>query len=158
VLDGHENRKLDLLKFDRFTHGPEARVTMELLMFVGVNVIIAWLGIAAGIAVGAVNGLFFHDDRWLGGYGSWPRRMLRLGHIAFFGLALLNLAYAVTIQSLGWPAPPVAVSWTLAAATGLMPLVCFLAAWHKPLRHLFVLPVCCVLTGVIGLLVSRALS
>jgi len=37
---------------------------------------------------------------WLGGYGSWPRRMLRLGHIAFFGLGIINLAFALTARTL----------------------------------------------------------
>jgi hypothetical protein len=41
----------------------------------------AWLGVVAGMVSGAVMGLFFHSDQWLGGYGSWPRRILRLGHI-----------------------------------------------------------------------------
>jgi hypothetical protein len=117
-----------------------------------VNAIAAWMCIAAGAVSGIVSGLFFHDGAWLGGYGSWPRRMLRLGHISFFGIGLLNLAYASTLHVIGWPAPPVGASWALAAAGGLMPGVCYLAAWRMPLRHLFALPVGCVLTAVGGLL------
>jgi len=124
----------------------------------GINAVVAWIAIAAGITVGAANGLFFHNDRWLGGYASWPRRMLRLGHISFFGLALINLCYAVTIDQLHWPAPPPAVAWTLAAAALLIPATCFLAAWRKPLRHLIALPVSCVFIAVFSLLLRKALS
>ena len=124
-------------------------------MITDLNAIAAWIGVLLGILTGAVTGLYFHDDRWLGGYGAWPRRMMRLGHVSFFGIAALNLGFALTVQRLGWaPAPVGAV--TLAAATVLMPAVCYLSAWHKPLRHLFVAPVACVAVAVSGLLWNRA--
>jgi hypothetical protein len=123
-----------------------------------INAIAAWACIAAGVFSGAASGLFFHDERWLGGYGSWPRRMLRLGHISFFGIGLLNLAYALTLHVIGWPAPPAGLSWALAAAGALMPGVCYLAAWRMPLRRLFALPVGCVLLAVGGLLWWRIQS
>ena len=123
-----------------------------------INAISAWLCIAAGVVAGAIGGLFFHDERWLGGYGAWRRRMVRLGHIAFFGIGLLNLAYALTIRGLHWPAPPWQVAWALAAAGTLMPGTCYLAAWRPPLRHLFPIPVACVLAGIVGLLWQRGIS
>ncbi len=46
-------------------------------------------------------------------------------------------------------------SIALASANLLMPGVCYLSAWKKPLRHLFVIPVTCVLAGAGGLLWSR---
>jgi hypothetical protein len=126
---------------------------------VQLNIWTAWFASLAGVLTGAVQGLFFPDDHWLGGYASWPRRMLRLGHIAWFGVGLLNLAFAVTVNRLHWVearhvlVPAVA----LAAAALLMPSVCYLAAWRKSLRHLFVLPVGCVLLGVGGLLLAKGL-
>jgi hypothetical protein len=84
--------------------------------------------------------------------------MVRLGHIAFLGIGILNILYALTIQSLRWAAPPAVVVCSLVAAGILMPLVCYLSAWRKPLRLLFVVPVLCVLIGVIGLLVQRLMS
>ena len=111
----------------------------------------AWVGVLVGIVSGAMMGLLFHRDDWLGGYNSWPRRMLRLGHISFFGIAFLNFAYAATLvvaaKSLhAWASP------MLIAGAILMPAVCALAAWKKPLRHLFPLPVIC-LTGAVTLIV-----
>jgi hypothetical protein len=124
-------------------------------MTTDLNILAAWLGILAGILVGAFNGLFFHNPEWLGGYASWRRRLTRLAHISFFGLAFINLAYALTIHQLNWPAPPRAASAALAASIGIMPVICYLAAWRTGFRHLFFLPVCCVLAGVVGLLAQR---
>jgi len=45
------------------------------------NILAGWLGVLGGVLSGAVIGLFFHRDDWAGGYGSFSRRMLRLGHI-----------------------------------------------------------------------------
>lgn len=122
-----------------------------------VNAVAAWLCIAAGVIAGAAGGLFFHDERWLGGYAAWRRRLARLGHISFFGIGLLNLSYALTIRGLHWPAPPPAASWALAAAGALMPATCYLAAWRDSFRRLFVIPVGCVLIGVVGLLWQRGI-
>jgi hypothetical protein len=115
------------------------------------NLTAAWAGILLGMAGGAVLGMFFHDEGWLGGYGSWRRRLLRLGHISLFGLAFVNLAYALTAHRMGW-APGTASALLIAGAV-LMPVVCALAAWRPPLRNLFVLPVGALLTGA-GLVVS----
>ena len=123
-----------------------------------INAVSAWLCIVAGVVAGAMGGLFFHDPHWLGGYGSWRRRMVRLGHIAFFGIGLLNLSFSLTIHGLHWPAPPAGVCWALASAGVLMPATCYLAAWRAPLRHLFAIPVACVLAGVVGLLLQRGIS
>lgn len=119
------------------------------------NIFAAWAGILAGVLVGVAQGLFFHRDDWLGGYGSWPRRLMRLGHISFFGIAFLNLAFAWTAKQSGWRPPSAIPAVTLAAAQALMPLVCYLAAWRPGMRRLFFLPVSCVLVGAGGLLLGR---
>ena len=122
------------------------------------NILAAWLGIVAGVVAGVPQGLFFHRDDWLGGYCSWRRRLMRLGHVSFFGIAFLNLAFAWTVNQPHWlPRSPLPGA-TLAAAQGLMPLVCYLAAWRPALRRLFFLPVACVVVGAGGLLAGRVLS
>jgi hypothetical protein len=104
------------------------------------HLLAGWIGIALGMASGAVLGLFFHDQDWLGGYASWRRRMLRLAHISFFGTAFLNVAFsfALYVTDAGKAFPP--ASCFLLSGSVLMPAVCFLAAWRTWLRHLFVLP------------------
>ena len=109
------------------------------------NLIAAWTGVLLGMAGGAILGLSFHEEGWLGGYGSWRRRLLRLGHISLFGLAGVNLAYSMTADRMGWK--PGAASALFVAGAVLMPLVCGLAAWRKPFRHLFFLPVGSLVAG-----------
>lgn len=126
------------------------------------NLWAAWIGILLGMLSGAAHGLYFHNADWLGGYGSWRRRLARLGHISFFGLAMINLAFALTIDRLigsDLSAIPVSVLWSsylLIAGAILMPLVCYLAAWRKSLRHLFALPVTTLVLGVLMLLILGA--
>ena len=122
------------------------------------NILAAWLGVFAGVVLGAVQGLFFHRDDWIGGYSSWRRRLMRLGHVSFFGIALLNLAFAWTVHNPGWRPASSLPAAALCAAQGLMPAVCYLAAWRPPMRHLFFLPVSCVLVGVGGLLLGRVVA
>lgn len=122
---------------------------------IDINAIAAWVGVLLGVISGAIVGIWFHQDHWLGGYGSWRRRMVRLGHIAFFGIAMLNLGYALTVRSVGWTPPPRVAADALAAAVVLMPAICFLSAWRKPMRRLFPIPVACVLAGVAGLLLRK---
>lgn len=118
------------------------------------NLAAAWAGILLGMGIGAALGLFFQEEAWLGGYGSWRRRLLRLGHVSLFGLAFVNLAFVLTVERMGWksgetPGIETASALFLAGAA-LLPAVCGLAAWRKPLRHLFVLPVGC-LVGAAGI-------
>lgn len=123
------------------------------------NLWAAWIGILLGMLSGAAHGLYFHKTDWLGGYASWSRRLTRLGHISFFGIAIINLAFALTIDRLigsdlgEIPDAALWSSYLLIAGAILMPIVCYLAAWHKPLRHLFALPVIALVLGVLMLLV-----
>ncbi len=115
----------------------------------------AWTGMALGVLSGAILGLFFWRHDFMGGYDSWRRRLTRLGHISFFGLAFVNIAFAVTNH-----AAPLDAWWGQVAGRSLcvgaitMPLCCFLSAWKQPLRHLFFIPVGSVGLGVIGTLLG----
>jgi len=124
---------------------------------VRLNLDAAWIGMLLGALAGAGQGLFFHREDWLGGYASWRRRMTRLGHISFFGLAFVNLAFALTAGALGLEDGLGASSRLLVAGAAGMPLVCYLSAWRKPFRQLFFLPVLCVLLGV-ALFLRRVLA
>ena len=109
------------------------------------NMFAGWAGMFFGLMSGSVIGLFFHQADFAGGYGAFRRRLLRLGHIAFFGLGILNVIFALTLISSGVVLSyPGIASISLIAAAILMPAICFLSAWKKSFRHLFVLPVFCV--------------
>jgi hypothetical protein len=101
-----------------------------------------WIGMVLGLLAGASIGLFFHQENFAGGYVSFRRRLMRLGHVAFFGLGILNVLYALTIDVLVVQLRfPVLASSSLIFGAILMPLVCFLSAWKMPFRHLFAIPV-----------------
>ena len=113
-----------------------------------VNFQIGWCAIFFGLITGAGVGLFFHDENWLGGYASWRRRLIRLGHISFFGTGFLNLAFALSVRYLGLEHPPAVASLCLVGGALFMPTVCFLSAWRISFRHLFVIPVGSLIVGV----------
>jgi hypothetical protein len=106
-----------------------------------INFLVAWVAILIGLFTGTVLGLFFHDESWLGGYGSWRRRMVRLGHISFFGTGFLNLAFILSVGHLHLEAPPPVASTGFVLGALGMPTVCFLSAWRDSFRHFFFVPV-----------------
>ena len=115
------------------------------------NMIIGWGSILAGVVFGALIGLFFHRDGWLGGYNTFQRRMVRLAHVSFLGVGILNLLYAMTFIEFNLEA-----TWARTARWGFiiattMPICCLLSAWKKQFRHIFPIPVCSVLYGIICL-------
>ena len=114
-----------------------------------VNLYAAWIGFCLGCLAGAVPGLFFAGETWLGGYGSWQRRMLRLAHIAFFGLGALNLAAPLTAGALGIDSGVTVASVLLIIGAVTMPLVCYLSAFKQVFRHLFFVPAMSVTIGTI---------
>ncbi|MDH3216373.1 MAG: hypothetical protein OEN01_08785 [Candidatus Krumholzibacteria bacterium] len=113
------------------------------------NVLVAWIGFLMGCVSGMVTGLFFHGENWLGGYASWPRRMIRLGHLAFWGLAFLNLAFALTARALGLTSGLNVASTLLIVGAITMPLVCYLSAWRSHFRRVFFVPALSVTVAVV---------
>jgi len=107
----------------------------------------AWIAFVLGCIAGAVPGLYFYSSDWLGGYASWPRRMIRLAHISFFGLGGMNLGFALTARTLGITEHLEVPSLLLLASLVSMPLVCWLSAWRPQGRHLFFLPAGAALIG-----------
>lgn len=112
------------------------------------NLLCAWLGILLGFISGLVFGLFFQNENWLGGYGCFKRRMYRLGHISFFGLAIVNFMFYLT-----GPAFAANSALALIAARAFiigaiaMPVCCLLMAHFPRTRLLFAIPVISLILG-----------
>jgi len=118
-----------------------------------------WVGIWLGFASGAVLGLFFRDEHWLGGYASWRRRLLRLGHIALIALGALNLLAAQSIPRLDFDAPGRGIAAGSFVLGGfLMPLACFLTAWRRGFYFAFIPAVALLLTGATVMLLAALRS
>jgi hypothetical protein len=118
-----------------------------------INLLAGWISMIAGATSGAVIGLFFHKEGWMGGYASLRRRMIRLGHIAFFGLGIINVLFALSASVA--PIPPTYAGYASAGfcvSLVTMPACCFMTAWRTGFRYLFPIPVLAVLVGLGGLI------
>lgn len=117
------------------------------------NMVAGWTGMVFGLIAGAVIGLFIHRGSFAGGYGSYRRRMMRLGHVAFFALGIINVLFALTLSTtdvvLSYPR---LASSSLIAGAALMPIICYLTAWKTPFRHAFALPVIGVAVALVLML------
>lgn len=108
-----------------------------------------WSLAITAFVTGAGIGLFFHRESFWGGYNSFRRRIVRLGHISLAAMGMMNVLFSLS----PWPAPG---DWRCSAAEiafivgGVsMPSVCFLSGWRKPFRHLFFIPVTAlILAGI----------
>ncbi len=101
---------------------------------------------AVGALTGLVMGLWSFDGPvpvpgWLGDYGSTARRLVRLGHIACFGVGILNLLLAAEAERKAF------LDSTSRWASQLMnlgniglPLGLFVAAVVPPAKYLLALP------------------
>lgn len=112
------------------------------------NLLAAWVGIALGMGAGALVGLMFDREGFAGGCGSWRRRLMRLGHVSFFGLAFLNVVFYLTAPQLDAARAGICSPLLIAGAI-TMPLVCYLSAWRPAFRHVFFVPVSCLLIAAL---------
>jgi hypothetical protein len=111
------------------------------------NYFAGWSLILMGFLTGAGIGLFFHREDFLGGYTSFRRRILRLGHVALVALGMLNVLFAIASPAAG---PAMRAASVLFLVGGVaMPSVCFLTAFKPGFRHLFFIPVLSLVAAVI---------
>lgn len=121
-----------------------------------INLLAGWIGMLSGFIFGAVTGLLFHKEDWLGGYHSWKRRLLRLAHISFFGIAIINIFFFYTCNYLQAKNTGLTSVLFIVAAIA-MPLVCVLSAFNKNFRHLFFIPVVSLIVGSSFLIITQLL-
>lgn len=119
------------------------------------HILVGWIAALLGAASGATIGLFFHEEDWAGGYTSFRRRMLRLGHVSFYGIGFLNIFFGLTLSQVALPEAYARISSVaFITAVAAMPACCFLSAWKKQLRQLFPIPVLAVLAGIIPIMLG----
>jgi len=112
------------------------------------NLLLAWGWILLGFLSGAILGMGFHQEKWLGGYASHKRRLYRLGHISFFGLALMNFMFYLTAKGFEAIRPGAVIAgWGFIVGALTMPVCCVLMAHWPKLRLLFAVPVASLITA-----------
>jgi hypothetical protein len=115
-----------------------------------INEAFGWAWVVLGFVTGAMLGMGFSREGFLGGYDSWRRRLVRLGHIALIALGVLNILFAhsagrfVFVFETAWVQ---VASWSLIAGAVLMPAACVLVAFVPRAKPVFVLPIVTLVTG-----------
>lgn len=108
------------------------------------NRFVGWVSLAIGAATGLILGLWsfggpFAVPTWLGEYDDLSRRLARLGHIAFFGLGILNILLARELPRLTDSARRIA-SPAMNFGNVLLPTTLFAAAAYHPLKYFMSVP------------------
>ena len=118
------------------------------------NRAVGFTSLLIGVVSGMILGLWSFGGplpvpEAIGDYGDLLRRFLRLGHIAFFGLGLINLAIAGHWRrlNLSQPAARRALQLMNLGNFGLPPVL-LAAAWQPALLYLMPLPVACVFAAL----------
>jgi hypothetical protein len=113
------------------------------------NELCGWISVLASLAMGLYMGMKFQREDWLGGYGSFPRRMVRLAHVALAAIGMLNILFAHGLPRLELSgALLTTASVALMAAAVLMPACCLWMAYRRSHFEIFSAPVLCLATGV----------
>ena len=114
------------------------------------NETFGWISVLAGLVMGLYMGMKFQREDWLGGYNAFPRRMVRLAHVALVALGMLNILYAQSAarQHIGPTLDHVASAAFMAAAV-LMPACCLWIATRRRNFEFFAAPIGCLATGLI---------
>lgn len=114
------------------------------------NEAFGWISVLAGLVMGLYMGMKFQREDWLGGYNAFPRRMVRLAHVALVALGMLNILFAQSAarQNLNPSLARVAAGAFMGAAL-LMPACClWIGARHRNFEF-FAAPIGCLATGLI---------
>ena len=119
------------------------------------NRMVGWSSLATGVGVGLIMGLWSFDGpvqppAWIGDYTDTSRRLIRLGHIAFIGLGLIDILMERELarSALGQAGRAVA-SWSMVVGNVLLPMALFAAAIYRPLKYGMALPASAVFLALV---------
>ncbi len=118
------------------------------------NRTVGWVSLTVGAGTGLVLGLWSFDGpmavpAWIGEYGDTSRRMVRLGHIAFFGLGILNILLARELPRLSDRTRRIA-SPAMNFGNAFLPLTLFASAVYPPLKYLMPFPALAVFLALVA--------
>jgi len=121
------------------------------------NISFGWLWILIGIIAGAIMGMWSFNGPLtspLGEYTALPRRMVRLAHIAFIALAIINILYGYEIDKIKSKFKNLGSQFMIYGAI-LMPLFLIAAAFFEPLKYLTVIPATLVTIALLIMVFGR---
>ncbi len=116
---------------------------------------VGWTSLAVGVGTGLLMGMWSFDGpvavpEWLGAYDAVPPRLVRLGHIAFIGLGILDVMLARELPrlALGDGAKRLA-SRAMIFGNALLPPVLFAAGAWRPMKYALPLPATAVFVALL---------
>ena len=122
---------------------------------IAVNLAVAWSSLAVGALMGLVLGIWSFGGpvavpEWIGDYDALSRRLLRLGHIAFFGLGILNIMLSRHLGRSRSENYPRALALTaMNLGNVFLPITLIGASVFEPVKYLMSLPALAVSLALI---------
>jgi hypothetical protein len=116
---------------------------------------VGWTSMAVGVGAGLLLGMWSFDGplavpEWLGAYDATSRRLVRLGHIAFIGLGILDVLLARELPQLRLSARWRRIaSGAMILGNVLLPPVLVAAGAWRPLKYLMSLPATAVFVALV---------
>ena len=125
-------------------------------MIIGqINVLFGWVWICVGFISGMTLGVWAEGEKWLGGYTSVTRRYLRLAHVAFVALSVINILYGKELGAVDLPnhIKSIGSALMIFGAAGV-PITCISAAFYRKAKYFLPLPALAVLIGAAILVIG----
>jgi hypothetical protein len=120
------------------------------------NIKFGWTWLLIGIIEAAIIGMFAFQSDWMGGYTSLARRFIRLSHIAFMALPLVNILYGLCLSAVKLTYKIKRVgSYSMILTAIFMPLLCLLSAFNIFFKNLFFIPVTCFFIAVAIMVIGQ---
>lgn len=127
---------------------------LQCRLHVDKNFAVAWSSITIGAVTGLILSLWSFDGPMpvpssIGEYNDLSRRLMRLGHIAFFGLGMLNIMLArhLATQNLDTSVTKLALG-SMNFGNVFLPLTLVAASFFTPLKYAASLPAMAVTIAV----------
>ena len=122
-----------------------------------INILFGWAWMCLGFISGMTLGMWAEGEKWLGGYASIARRYLRLGHVAFIALSIINILYGKELGDIDLPIHVKNIgSYLMIFGAIGVPLTCISSAFFRKIKYFLPLPALAVLAGasilVIGMI------
>ena len=120
-----------------------------------INILFGWAWMCVGFISGMTLGLWAEGEEWLGGYSSITRRYLRLAHVAFIALSVINILYGKELGSVALPnhIKSICSALMIFGAVGV-PIACISAAFYRKAKYFLPLPALAVLIGTAILVIG----
>src|SRR3989344_3430792 len=108
------------------------------LIFGQRNIKFGWIWILTGILAGAILGMWSFNGPLpspVGDYSSLPRRFLRLSHISFIALGIINILYGYEIDKFNMKNQKLG-SISIIIGAVLMPIILIFSAFYENFKYL----------------------